>query len=169
VWRTSDGYFVGSNFARDPEVIAKDTTFDANNPETSPNARRARWEQLMEESKGKIDVALAQKFLSDHYDSYEKKEEADERTLCGHSETSPRGVQVWDWEPYYPGGAVQGKATDSNRAARLSFVARMGHPCGAPFHAQEFLQAHADYSWQAPALRDMVPGPWTEFTAGERR
>jgi hypothetical protein len=169
VWRTNDGYFVGSNFARDPEVIAKDTTFNPSNPETSPNARRARWEQLMEESKGKIDVALAQKFLSDHYDSYQKKEEADERTLCGHGEASPRGVQVWDWGPYYPGGAVQGKATDSNRAAKLSFVARMGHPCGAPFHAQEFLQSHADYSWQAPALRDMVPGPWTEFTAGERR
>jgi len=169
VWRTNDGYFVGSNFARDPEVIAKDTTFNPSNPETSPNARRARWEQLMEESKGKIDVALAQKFLSDHYDSYQKKEEADERTLCGHGEASPRGVQVWDWGPYYPGGAVQGKATDSTMAAKLSFVARTGHPCGAPFHAQEFLKVHADYSWQAPVLRDMVPGSWTEFAAGQRK
>jgi hypothetical protein len=169
LWRTNDGYFVGSNFARDPEVVAKDTTFNPNNPETSPNARRARWKQLMEESKGKIDVALAERFLSDHYDSYEKEEEADERTLCGHSEASPRGVQVWDWGPYYAGGAVQGKATDSTRAARLSFVARTGHPCGAPFHAKEFLQTHAYYSWQAPVLRDMVPGPWTEFSAGERR
>jgi hypothetical protein len=169
VWRTSDGYFVGSNFARDPKVIAKDTTFDPKNPETSPNARRARWEQLIEESKGRIDVALAQKFLSDHYDSYEKKEDADERTLCGHSETSGRGIQVWDWGPYYPGGAVQGKATDSNMAAKLSFVARTGHPCGAPFHAQEFLKAHGDYSWQAPVLRDMIPGPWTEFSAGQHR
>jgi hypothetical protein len=169
LWRTKDGYFVGSNFARDPAVIAKDTTFDPNNPETSPNARRARWEQLMEESKGKIDVALAQKFLSDHHDSYEKKEDANERTLCGHSEESPRGVQVWNWGPYYPGGAVQGKATNSNMAAKLSFVARTGHPCGAPFHAQEFLNAHADYSWLAPVLRDMIPGPWTEFSAGERR
>ena len=123
----------------------------------------------MEESKGKIDVALAQKLLSDHYDSYQKGEEADERTLCGHGESSPRGVQVWDWGPYYPGGAVQGKATDSAMAAKLSFVARTGHPCGAPFHAEEFLKAHADYSWQAPVLRDMVPGPWTEFTAGEHR
>ena len=123
----------------------------------------------MEESKGKIDVPLAEKFLSDHYDSFEKKEAADERTLCGHGEASPRGIQVWDWEPYYPGGAVQGKATDSNRAAKLSFVARMGHPCGAPFHAREFLKARADYSWQAPVLHDMVPGPWTEFAAGEGR
>ncbi len=168
VWRTKDGYFVGSNFARDPEVISKDTTFDPDNPETSPNARRVRWEQLMQESKGKIDVALAQKFLSDHYDSYQKKEEADERTLCGHAEASPRGVQVWDWGPYYPGGAVQGKAMDSRMAARLTFVARNGHPCGQAFKAEEFLKAHPDYSWQAPVLRDMVPGPWTEFAAGQR-
>jgi hypothetical protein len=94
VWRTKDGYFVGSNFALDPKVIAEDTTFDPRNPETSPNARRARWEQLMKEWKGKIDVRLAQKFLSDHYDTYQKKGEADERTLCGHSEVSSRGVNV---------------------------------------------------------------------------
>src|SRR5213083_2890441 len=56
VWRTKDGYFAGSNWARDPKVIKEDTTFDPNNPETSPNARRARWEELIEKSKGAIDV-----------------------------------------------------------------------------------------------------------------
>ncbi len=73
VWRTKDGYFVGSNFARDPDVLAKDTTFDIHNLETSPNARRIRWEQLMKESKGKIDVALAEKFMADHFDSYQRR------------------------------------------------------------------------------------------------
>jgi hypothetical protein len=62
LWRTRDGYFVGSNFARDPDVIAIDTTFDPKNAATSPNARRLRWEQLMQESKGKIDVELATSF-----------------------------------------------------------------------------------------------------------
>jgi hypothetical protein len=168
VWRTTDGYFVGSNFARDPKVIAEDTTFDPENPETSPNARHARWEELMRESKGRIDVTMAQKFLSDHYDTYEKKEEANERTLCGHSEASPRGVNLWEWGPYYPGGAVQGKAMDSSMAEAMSFVARRGHPCGADFIAAEFLKAHPDYAWQAPRLRDMKAGPWTQFKAGER-
>ncbi len=169
VWRTKDGYFVGSNFALDPKVIAEDTTFDPHNSETSPNARRARWEQLMKEWKGKIDVRLAQKFLSDHYDTYQKKEEADERTLCGHSEVSPRGVNVWQWGPYYPGGAVQGKAMDSRMAESLSFVARRGHPCGADFLADSFLKAHPEYAWQAPSLRDMKAGPWTLFRAGEKK
>ncbi len=168
VWRTKDGYFVGSNWARDPQLLAEETTFDPHNPETSPNARRTRWEQIMKEAKGKIDVSLAEKLLADHFDAYQKKEGADERTLCGHTDVSPRGVQVWEWDPYYPGGAVQGKATDSAMTARMSFSARLGHPCGQDFLVQPFLAAHPEYNWQAPLLRDMKAGPWTAFRSGDR-
>jgi hypothetical protein len=168
VWRTKDGYFVGSNSARDPQVLADETHFDFANRESSPNARRERWEQVMKESKGRIDVTLAQKFLADHFDAYEKKEVADERTLCGHTDTSPRGVQIWEWEPHYPGGAVQGKATDSRMTEQMRLFARVGHPCGADFLAAPFLAAHPDYSWQAPLLRDMKAGPWTEFRSAQR-
>ena len=68
----------------------------------------------MAEYKGRIDVKLAEQFLGDHFDTFEKKEDADERTLCGHVENSPRGVPVWERPPYSPDGAVQGKATDSS-------------------------------------------------------
>ena len=167
VWRTKDGYFVGSNFASDPKVISEETTFDPKNPASSPNARRTRWEELMKEYKGRIDVALAQKFMGDHYDAYLKKEIASEHTLCGHADLSPRGVPEWEWPPYYPGGAVQGKATDSAMTKAMSFVARMGHPCGRNFRAKPFLAAHPEFDWQAPLLRDMIAGPWTRFRAGE--
>lgn len=169
MWRTKDGYFHGSNWARDPKLIAEETTFDPKNASSSPNARKARWEQLIEGAKGKIDVAFAQSALSDHYDVIEKKEQAGERTLCGHAETTARGIPEWVWGPYYPGGAVQGKAMDSKMAAALSFSARAGHPCGADFHAKEFLAEHSEYSWQAPRLRDMKAGPWTVFKAGQQR
>jgi hypothetical protein len=168
VWRTRDGVFVGSNFARDPEVIANDTTFDPHNPATSPNARRNCWESLMERNKGKIDVAMAEKFMSDHYDAFEKRDDADERSLCGHVESSPRGAEIWDWPPYYPGGAVQGKAMDSAMAKAMSFYARRGHPCGEDFLAAPFLKAHPEYAWEAPLLRDMKAGPWTLFRAGDQ-
>jgi hypothetical protein len=168
LWRTKDGYFVGSNFPLDPKVLAEETKFDPSNKESSPNARRTRWEQLMKENKGKIDVKLAEKFLSDHYDAVQRKEEANEHTLCGHVETSARGSPEWEWGPYYPGGAVQGKVMDSRMAHAMSFWARMGHPCGADFLAGPFLKAHAEYAWQAPLLRDMKAGPWTLFRAGER-
>lgn len=58
--------------------------------------------------------------------------------------------------------------TDSRMAEAMTFVARMGHPCGADFHAKEFLASHPEYDWQAPVLRDMPAGPWTQFHAGER-
>ena len=168
LWRTKDGIFAGSNWARDPKVLKLDAPqFDPNNPEISPNARRARWEELLRKNWGKIDVALAQQMLGDHADSYQKKEEADERTLCGHVDASPRGVQVWNWGPHYPGGAVQGKATSAALAAKMLITARVGHPCGEDFRATAFLATHPEYRWQEPYLRDMKAGPWTEFRTGQ--
>ena len=114
----------------------------------------------MKEAKGKIDVPMAEQFLADHLDSFEKKEQADERSLCGHVDASPRGVKEWGWNSYNPGGAVQGKAADSAMAAKMSFVARAGHPCGADFQAGEFLERHPEFSWQERRLRDMKAGPW---------
>jgi hypothetical protein len=167
VWRTKDGYFVGSNFPSDPAVIKDETTFDPTNMAASANARHVRWDQLMAENKGQIDTSLAEAFESDHYDTYTKKEGADRRTLCGHGEVNTPGDPSNDRTPFDPMGAVQGKVTDSNMAASMSFVARIGHPCGSHFDAANFLAEHGDYSWQAPVLRDMDAGPWTPFRSGE--
>jgi len=169
LWRTKDGYFVSSNFARDPKLIQEETSgFDPNDASSSANARHARAEEIMQQAKGKVDVALAEQFLSDHFDSFEKKEQANERSLCGHVDASSRGVKEWDWAPNNPGGAVQGKATDSAMTAKMSFVARAGHPCGTDFLAAEFLDHHPEFSWQKPLLHDMKAGPWTVFTAGQK-
>ncbi|MGB9435841.1 MAG: C45 family peptidase [Candidatus Acidiferrum sp.] len=168
LWRTKDGVFSGSNWTRDPKVLKLDTPqFDPNNLESSPNARRLRWEQLLNENKGNIDVSLAQQMLGDHFDSFEKKTDANERTLCGHVDNNARGISIWSWGPFYPGGAVQGKATDSTMAKEMQLVARMGHPCGEDFQAKTFLDAHPEFAWQQPYLRDMKAGPWTFFRSGE--
>ena len=61
LWRTKDGVLSGSNWARDPKVLKEDTPeFDPNNPETSPNARRVRWEQLLNEKKWTADIGRKQ-------------------------------------------------------------------------------------------------------------
>jgi hypothetical protein len=175
LWRTRDGYFVSSNFPRDPKLIREETpAFNPDDISSSMNARHARWEELMKQSKGKITVNMAENFLGDHVDSYEnnassEKPQPDERSLCGHVDNSERGVREWGWEPYNPGGAVQGKAMDSSMAAKMSFAARAGHPCGEDFLAEVFLDHHPEYSWQKPLLRDMKAGPWTLFAAGEKR
>ncbi len=168
LWRTKDGYFISSNFARDAKLLADETTFDSNDMMSSPNARRARWEQLMAQSKGTIDVDMAQRFMADHYDSYEKKEQPNARSLCGHGESMLGRDSQFEWDPYHPGGAVQGKATDSDMAAKMSLRARAGHPCGADFLAADFLEHHPEYSWQKPVLKDMRAGPWTTFVAGQK-
>jgi hypothetical protein len=175
LWRTKDGYFVSSNFARDPKLIKEETSgFDPNDASSSANARHVRWEALMKQAKGKIDVTMAEAFLSDHEDSFERpassveKTQPNERSLCGHVDASSRGVKEWGWDAYNPGGAVQGKATDSKLAANMSMVARAGHPCGADFLAADFLDHHPEFSWQKPLLRDMKAGPWTTFKSGQK-
>jgi hypothetical protein len=174
LWRTKDGYFVSSNFPRDPKLISEETSgFDPNDASSSPNARHARWEELMKDYKGKIDVRVAERFLGDHADSFEKtaseKPRPNERSLCGHVDNSPRGIKEWDWLPYNPGGSVQGKATDSDMAERMTFIARAGHPCGEDFLAYEFLEQHPEFAWQKPLLRDMRSGPWTIFKSGQKK
>ena len=167
--KKKDGYFVSSNFAADPELIRDDTTgFDPDNKESSPNARHIRAEEFVKEHYGKLDTALAEAYLSDHYDSYQHKSDAGKRSLCGHEETSPVGEKVWRDPPFDPGGAVTGKVMDSELAAKMSFISRAGHPCGEDFKAAPFFAAHPEFAWQKPILHDMIAGPWTTFTADEK-
>jgi hypothetical protein len=170
LWRSKDGYFVSTNFARDPQLIKDETDhFDAKDLSSSPNARRVSAEAQMEQARGRIDVELAEQFLADHGDSFTGKTEADERSICGHVETVKRGVPEWDWGPYFPGGSVTGKVADSDSAARLGIVAHAGHPCGEDFLAAPFLAAHPEYDYLKPVLKDMKSGAWTAFAAGEKR
>ena len=160
--RKPDGYFVGSNFPCDPKLVKEETNFDVNDRENSANARHIRWEQLMAQYKGKIDVAAAEAFLADHYDTYEKKEDADERTLCGHIELSPRGEGQWQ-PPYGAAGAVQNKVADATMVEHMSFAAAAGHACGLSFKSADYLRDHSKFGWEKPLLRDMNAYPWTTF------
>ena len=169
VWRTKDGYFVGSNFPSDPEFIRKETDFDPNNMGNSPNARHKRWEELMAQNKGQIDVELAKQFLADHWDSFQGKEDRDERSLCGHMNDSPRGAPEWARPPYSPDGAVTAQAADSTMAKNMSLQAKAGFPCGEDFIADKFLKDHPEFDWQRPVLRDMKGNPWAEFKAADKQ
>jgi hypothetical protein len=168
VRRTKDGYFVGSNFPVDPELIKAETDFDVNNKQSSPNARRVRWEQLMAQYKGKIDVDIAMRMEADKYDVIEQKDGPNERSLCGCVDFSPRGVPEWDWGKFYPGGTVQAKAMDSRLAEKMQLWAAMGHPCASDFIAADYLKAHPENEWMRSLLRDMKTQPWTLFTTNMR-
>ncbi|MBV9226725.1 MAG: hypothetical protein JOY85_22040 [Acidobacteriaceae bacterium] len=162
--RTKDGYFVGSNFPINPKLTAEETEFPANDPNTPNQVRHRRWDQLMAENKGKIDVELGKKFETDHYDVLTKEIDPNERTICGHIDKSSRGLKGWQ-DPYGPAGVAEAKVTDSAMAEKLSFVAGMGHPCGVEFHTAEFFRKHKEFSWQKSLLQDVKAHPWTTFEA----
>ncbi len=166
--RTSDGFFVGSNFPINPKLIAEETDFPTNDPNTPNLVRLRRWNQLMAENKGKIDVAAGQRFETDHYDMITKEIDPNERTLCGHVDRSNRGMKGWQ-DPYGPAGAVEAKVTDSAMAEKMSFSAGAGHPCGVAFHAKEFLKAHKEYAWQSSELEDLKANPWIVVSASTPR
>jgi len=160
--RSKDGYFCGANFPVNEKLIREETHFDPHDLGLSANSRRVRWEELMAEYKGKIDVAAGQKFLADHWDTLEKKEAPSERTLCGHVDLSLRGMKGWQ-EPYGIAGTVQAKVADAAMAERMSLLAAMGHPCGIDFKAAAHLRLHPEFNWQKGHLRDLDSRPWTLF------
>jgi hypothetical protein len=169
VRRTKDGYFVGSNFPVDPKLAKLETNFDLNNRQGSPLARKARWEKLVEQSKSMIDVETVKQMEADTYDSFEQQNGANERSLCGCVERSPRGIPEWDWGKFFPGGTVQAKAVDGHMAETMQFWAAMGHPCGYDFIAATFLKERPEYGWMKGLLNDMRSHPWTVFTSGMRK
>jgi hypothetical protein len=165
--RTKDGYFIGSNFPANPELIRDETPdFPVSDLSISANARRVRWEQLMQENKGKIDVAAAQRFLADHYDTFLHETAPSERTLCGHVDLSPRGYRAWQ-PAYGPAGTVQNKAADTTMLAQMSFTAAMGHADGMDFKAAQHLKAHPEFDWQKSVLRDLDSHAWTTFRTAQ--
>lgn len=169
LWRTTDGYFAGANFPSDPEFIKAETDFDPNNKSSSPNARHIRWDALLPQYKGKLDSALAEQMMGDHFDAFENKSAANERSLCGHVHESPRGVPEWEWAAFNPAGTVNSKAADGASVARFALSARSGLGCGQDFIASKFLAAHPEFNWLKPTLRDMPGNPWSEFAAGQKQ
>jgi hypothetical protein len=165
--RTSDGYFSGANFPVSEKLAEEETTFPMKDLSLSANARRLRWEQLMAEWKGRIDVAAGQRFLSDSIDTFTGKDDPNERTLCGRIDLSPRGVASWE-QPYGLAGAVQNKVIDHAMAARMTFSGAIGPQCGPPFRASRYLAKHPEQNWAKPFLKDMPARPWTLLQAGPR-
>jgi hypothetical protein len=165
--RTTDGYFVGSNFPVSEKLAEEETTFNMKDRSISANARHIRWEQLMAEWKGKIDVQAGQRFLGDGVDSFTGKQDPNERTLCGRIDLSPRGVVSWV-PPFGIAGAVQNKVADAAMATSMSFSGAMGPQCGVPFHAARHLAKHPENNWARPYLKDMPTRPWTLLQADQK-
>ena len=160
--KKSNGYFSGSNVATNTKVLRMETDASWDDIRSDAVARRVRWDQLMKEHYGRIDVALARQMLADHYDVYLQKEQPGSRTICGHANLDDGSVPGTRGA-YRPSGAFDGKVVDTEMAKNWRLWAKWGGSCDLGFDADSFLEAHPQYNWLKGYLPDLPPQPWTIF------
>lgn len=167
VERTKNGYFIGFNAPYDPRIRnleCVNTGFD--DIRRHQGARRVRLDDLMDHWKGKINIDVAQKILSDHYDVYLHKENPCSRTVCSHYEMDAREYMSDPSrpKPYQPRGALDGNVCDTTMAKNMSFSLRWGNSCGIPFDKNKFCDEHKEWAYLRDYLDDRPQQPWTTFT-----
>jgi hypothetical protein len=165
--RTKNGYFIGFNAPYDPRIRnleCVNTGFD--DIRRHQGARRVRLEELMDEHKGKINMDIARKIISDHYDVYLHKENPCSRTICSHYDMDAREYMSDPTrpKPYQPRGSLDGNACDTTMAKNMSFSLRWGNSCGTPFDKNKFCNEHREWAYLREYLRDRPQQPWTTFT-----
>ena len=166
--RTKNGFFIGFNAPYDERI----RNLEVNNSgfydiRRHQGARLVRLGDLMDEHKGKINIDIAKKIISDHYDVYLKQDDNPcSRTICSHYELDAREYMSDPSrpKPYAARGAVDGCVADTNMIKNMSFCARWGSSCGTPFIAADFLDKNRQWSQLKPYLHDRPTQDWTDFS-----
>ncbi len=166
--RTKNGFFIGFNSVYDERIrnleVQNSGFYDIRRHQ---GARLVRLGELMDEHKGKLNIEIAKKIISDHYDVYLHKEDNPcSRTVCSHYDLDAREYMSQESrpKPFAPHGTVDGIVCDSELAKKMSFIGRFGNSCGIPFNKDEFCKKHRQYEKFCPYLHDRPSEPWTEFT-----
>lgn len=165
--RTKNGFFIGFNAPYDERIrnleVQNSGFYDVRRHQ---GARLVRLGDLMDEHKGKLNIDIAKKIISDHYDVYLNKDDNPcSRTVCSHYDLDAREYMSDPSrpKPFAPHGAVDGIVCDTNLAKKMSFIGRYGNSCGIPFLKDEFCKKHRQYEKFCPYLFDRPSEPWTEF------
>jgi len=164
--KKKDGYFVGSNLVEDLRILRFETKAKETDIKYSTVARNVRWEQLMQENKGKINLELAKKFEADHYDTFLNSFKPGGRSLCGHFYLDSDHP---NYQAFHVKGTLDGKVIDTKMAKQMSFLAKWGSSCDIPFDSKIFLKEHPQFEWMNGLLKDRPNQPWTVFTTGETK
>lgn len=160
--RTTDGYYWGDNAPTDPRIRNLECFGTGFSDIRTPNgARQVRWQQLLEQHDGHIDVAIGQRMLGDTFDPYLNYTHPSARTICAHSDVDP--CESSSLTPFTPFGSIDGKVADSADIAAMRLWARFGRADGTGFDAAEFLRQHPQWNWQRGYLKDRPEQPWTHI------
>jgi hypothetical protein len=166
--RTTNGCFIGFNAPYDPRIRNLEcVNTGIDDIRRHQGARKVRLSDLMDEWKGKLNIDVAQKIISDHYDVYLNKENPCSRTCCAHYELDGREYMSDPSrpKPYQPRGALDGNVIDTAMAKRMSFSIRWGSSCGLPFNATKFCAENKVWNYLLPYLQDRPTQPWTNFSS----
>jgi hypothetical protein len=166
--RTKNGYFIGFNAPYDEKI----RNLEVNNSgfydvRRHQGARKVRLADLMDENKGKINIDVAKKIISDHYDVYlEKDNNPCSRTICSHYDLDAREYMSDPSrpKPFALHGAVDGFVCDSTMAKKMTIDMRWGNSCGIPFKVAEYFKKHRQFENFSPYIKDRPSEQWTEFT-----
>jgi hypothetical protein len=168
VEKTKNGFFIGFNSVYDERIrnleVQNSGFYDIRRHQ---GARYVRLSDLMDEYKGKLNIDIAQKIISDHYDIYLLKDDNPcSRTVCSHYDLDAREYmsQADRPKPFSPHGATDGIVCDTKLAKNMSFIARYGNSCGIAFNKEEFCKKHRQWERFCPYLFNRPSEPWTEFT-----
>jgi len=170
--RTKNGYFIGFNAPYDERIrnleVVNSGFYDIRRHQ---GARMVRLSDLMDEYKGKININIAKKIISDHYDVYLNKVNPCSRTICSHYELDAREYMSQENrpKPFAPRGAVDGIVCDSNLAKKMTFIAKFGSSCNIPFIKDDFFKKHRQYAKFYPYLKDRLSYDWCEFTISKSK
>ena len=168
--KTKNGFFIGFNAPYDEKIrnleINNSGFYDVRRHQ---GARLVRLGDLMDEHKGKLNIDVAKKIISDHYDVYLEKENPCARTVCSHYNLDAREYMSDPSrpKPFAPRGTVDGIVCDTSLAKKMGFIGKFGSSCDVGFNKNEFCKKHRQYYKFCPYLKDRPVQPWTEFTATE--
>jgi hypothetical protein len=165
--KTKNGFFIGFNSAYDEKIrnleVINSGFYDIRRHQGS---RYVRLNDLMDEHKGKINIEIAKKIISDHYDVYLLKENPCSRTVCSHYDLDAREYmsQTDRPKPFAPHGALDGIVCDTNMVKKFSFEAKYGSSCDISFNVSEYCKKHRQYETFCPFIKDRPAPPWTIFS-----
>lgn len=169
--RTQNGYFIGFNAPYDDKIRNLETVnsgfYDIRRHQ---GARYVRLSDLMQEHKGKLNLAVAKRLIADHHDVYlDQKNHPCSRTVCSHYDLDAREYMSQSDRPvpFAPRGTVDGMVADGECVRTMSFWGRFGASCDTAFDAAAYFKKHRQFRRFQPFIMDRPKQPWHRWETFE--
>jgi hypothetical protein len=155
IQKTKNGIFYGMNSPISFKIRNLETTDNSDTDiSSSSGSRNERMYYLLNDKYyGKINIENSKLIISDHYDTFLRKEHIGYRNICRHSE-----VEEEPNKALY--GSTDSKITNSKMANDMKFWGRFGSGCGRSFKIKEFINRNDEFKKWENVVNDFKPTRW---------